>query len=113
VYAITSTFLGGLGHDVALASQLGMAQAEDADVLRAAREQSRILVTRDRDFGALVFLQGQGPGVIYLRILPSTFNAVHQELARLLMLHAEEELQNSFVVVAPGSHRMRHVRRQQ
>jgi hypothetical protein len=33
VYAVTSRFLAQLGHDVALAAQLGLAQAEDAELL--------------------------------------------------------------------------------
>ncbi len=37
----------------------------------------KIFVTRDRDFGSPVFVEELGKGVIYLRILPSTVNAVH------------------------------------
>jgi predicted nuclease of predicted toxin-antitoxin system len=107
VYASTIGFLRGLGHDVVLAAQLGLSQAEDAEMLRVAHEQGRIFVTRDRDFGALVFVQGSGPGVIYLRVLPSTQNAVHAELERVLTLYSEQELQCSFVVIEPGRHRMR------
>jgi predicted nuclease of predicted toxin-antitoxin system len=90
------------GHDVVTASDLGMAQADDADLLRVAHEQERIFVTRDRDYGGLVFVQGSGPGVIYLRILPSTVSAVHAELERVLTLYSGQELQISFVVVEPG-----------
>lgn len=79
------------------------------ELLRVAHEQGRILVTRDRDFGALVFVQGGGPGVIYLRILPSTRNAVHAELGRVLTLYGEQELQCSFVVIEPGRHRKRNL----
>lgn len=107
VYAVTISFLSGLGHEVVAAAQLDLAQAEDAELLRVAREQGRILVTRDRGFGALVFIQGSGPGVVYLRILPSTQNAVHAELERVLTLYREPELQSSFVVVEPGRHRIR------
>ena len=107
VYAITASFLSGLGHDVVLAAQLGLAQAEDVELLRIAREQGRILVTRDRDFGALVFAQGNGPGVIYLRILPSNYSLVHSELERVLRLHSEQQLLASFVVVEPARHRIR------
>jgi predicted nuclease of predicted toxin-antitoxin system len=106
-YARTLGFLSGLGHDVIPATQLGLAQAEDAELLRVAQEQGRIFVTRDRDFGALVFVQGSGPGVIYLRLLPSTLNAVHAELERVLTLYGESELQSSFVVIEPGRHRIR------
>ncbi|HMF10716.1 MAG TPA: DUF5615 family PIN-like protein [Gemmataceae bacterium] len=107
VYASTVRLLSGLGHDVVTAGQLGLAKAEDTELLRVAHEQGRIFVTRDRDFGGLVFVQGSGPGVIYLRILPSTRASVHAELERVLTLYAEQELQASFVVVEPGRHRIR------
>lgn len=106
VYAITIGFLNSLGHDVVPVAQLGLAQADDPDLL-GVRKQGRIFLTRDRDFGALVFVQGSGPGVIYLRILPSTQNAVHAELERVLTLYSELELQASFVVIEPGRHRIR------
>jgi predicted nuclease of predicted toxin-antitoxin system len=107
VYAATVELLRGLGHDVVMASELGMAQAEETELLRTAHEQDRIFVTRDRDDGGLVFVQGSGPGVIYLRLLPSTVSAVHAELERVLTLYSEQELQGSFVVVEPGRHRKR------
>ncbi len=107
VYAITIGFLTGLGHDVTSSAQLGLAQAKDSELLRVSHEQERLFVTRDRDFGALVFVQGSGPGVIYLRLLPSTQNAVHVELERVLTLYTEQELQASFVVIEPGRHRIR------
>lgn len=107
VYGLTIRFLTGLGHDVVPVARLGLAQAEDAELLRVAHEQGRIFVTRDRDFGALVFVQGQGPGVIYLRGLPSTQDAVHAELARVLTLYGEPELAASFIVIEPGRHRIR------
>ncbi len=107
VFAITIRFLQSLGHDVLPAAQLGLAQAEDAELLRSARTKGRLLITRDRDFGGLVFVGGQNAGIVYLRILPSTLNAVHSELERVLELHGEDELCQSFVVVEPGRHRIR------
>ena len=76
-------------------------------MLQLAQQQGRILVTRDRDFGGLVFVRGFKSGVVYLRILPSTQNVVHQELARVLVSHSEEELMRAFVVIEPGRHRFR------
>jgi predicted nuclease of predicted toxin-antitoxin system len=107
VYAITIRFLSGLGHDVVTAAQLGLAQADELELLRMAQDQGRIFVTRDRDFGGLVFVLGSGAGVIYLRTLPPTQNAVHAELERILTLYDEQELQGSFVVIEPGRHRIR------
>jgi predicted nuclease of predicted toxin-antitoxin system len=84
VYATTARFLSGIGHDVVQVSQLGLSQVADEILLRTAQEQNRIFVTRDRDFGALVFVNVLGAGVLYLRMLPSTQNAVHKELERVL-----------------------------
>jgi predicted nuclease of predicted toxin-antitoxin system len=64
VYAITAKFLVDAEHDVILVAQLGLAQATDEEILRTAQEQSRILVTRDRDYGNLVFVRAIGTGVI-------------------------------------------------
>src|SRR5262249_42693757 len=105
VYAATARVLERLWHDVVVVAQVGLSQSADAELLRVAYEQGRVLVTRDRDYGSLVFVHGGGPGVIYLRILPSTQNAVHAELGRVLSLCSETELQSSFAVVEPGRHR--------
>jgi predicted nuclease of predicted toxin-antitoxin system len=107
VYAATIGLLRGLGHEIVPAAQLGLAQAEDTELLRIAQEQGRHFLTRDRDFGGLVFVEGRGPGVIYLRILPATQSAVHAELERVLTLYGEDELRGAFLVVEPGRHRIR------
>lgn len=49
VYAVTARFLGDLGHDVVQVAEIGLARASDEEILNVAQEQSRILVTRDRD----------------------------------------------------------------
>jgi predicted nuclease of predicted toxin-antitoxin system len=111
VYAATARFLLDLGHDVITVASIGLSRAQDQEILRVAREQNRILVTRDRDFGNLVFVKALGAGVIYLRVLPSTLNAVHAELEKVLSLHSEQELTHAFVVVEPGGHRIRRLLR--
>ena len=112
VYAVTASFLGGLGHDVVPVAQVGLSRAEDKEILREAQKQNRILVTRDRDFGNLVFVQALGAGVLYLRMLPSTQNAVHTELERVLNTYTEEELTRAFVVIEAGGHRIRRLPRE-
>ncbi len=109
VYAASVRFLQKLGHDVVTASELDLWSADDTTLLRKARQLGRILVTRDRDFGGLVFVEGMGPGVLYLRMLPSTQTTVHQELARVLDSHSESELKGAFVVIGPGRHRIRRL----
>jgi predicted nuclease of predicted toxin-antitoxin system len=112
VYAVTARFLNDLGHDVVPVARIGLSQAEDKEILRAAQEQSRILVTRDRDFGNLVFVQALGAGVLYLRILPSTQNAIHDELERVLSTYTEGELAEAFVVIGANGHRIRRLPRE-
>jgi predicted nuclease of predicted toxin-antitoxin system len=109
VYSLTGKFLSELGHDVVRAAQLGLSQASDEDLLEEARKQNRILVTRDRDYGNLVFVKGIAVGVLYLRMLPSTKNEVHKELGRVLTMHSEQDLRLMFVVVEAGGHRLRRI----
>jgi len=107
VYAVTLHFLRGLGHDVVTAAEKGMSRAEDADLHRIARAEERVFLTRDRDYGGLVFTQSMGTGVLYLWMLASTLVSVPAELERVLSLYKEAELLDSFVVVEPGRHRVR------
>jgi len=107
VYGSTARFLTDLGHEIVQVAQIGLAQAEDEDLLKVAQAQGRLFMTRDRDFGGLVFVNALGAGVLYLRILPSTQNAVHRELEQVLTTYPEEELREAFVVIEPGGHRFR------
>ena len=109
VYGMTAKFLAEQNFDIVSVSQLGLSRAPDTEVLSTAQTQGRILITRDRDYGNLVFVQSLGAGVIYLRILPSTANAVHNELLRVIEKYSAEELSNSFVVVEANGHRFRKI----
>jgi predicted nuclease of predicted toxin-antitoxin system len=111
IYASTAYFLEQLGHDVVPVARVGLSRASDEELLPIAQEQGRILVTRDRDFGALVFVEQLGAGVLYLRVLPSTQNAVHSELGRVLAAYSQEELASAFVTVEPDGHRIRRLRK--
>jgi predicted nuclease of predicted toxin-antitoxin system len=109
VYALTARFLAEQGHDVVTASQLGLSRAQDSDLLKRAADDGRIFVTRDRDYGNLVFVHGTGSGVIYMRMLPSTMEAVHTEMKKVLETYSETELAKAFVVVEGNRHRIRKV----
>ena len=91
------------------ASDLGLGQASDLTLLNIAIQDNRVLVTRDRDFGGLVFVNAIQCGVIYLRALPSTLNIVHAELIRVLDHYKVEKLAKSLIVVEPGRHRLRRI----
>jgi predicted nuclease of predicted toxin-antitoxin system len=84
-----------------------MDRAIDEQLLIYSQQEKRCFVTRDRDFGRLAFSHGQGGGVLYLRMTPSTVPAVHTELTRVLERHPEEELLSAFVVVEAARYRYR------
>ena len=109
VYAITARHLRVQGHDVMTAADLDSSRASDEALLDIAHQQGRLFVTRDRDFGGLVFVSNLGSGVIYLRSSPSTIHAVHEELDRVFQSYAEADLHKAFVVVEPGRHRFRRL----
>ncbi len=109
VYDTTARFLIDLRHDVVRVAELGMAQASDEENLKKALELNRIFVTRDRDYGNLVFVREIKCGVLYLRILPSNINLVHAELERILSLYDEQDLKSAFIVIEAGKHRFRKI----
>ncbi len=63
VYAAKVQYVRNLGLDVATAAERGMSRSEDAGLLRVAQAEGRFFLTRDRDFGGLVFIRSLGAGV--------------------------------------------------
>ncbi len=68
----TIAALRAAGFDVASIAEACPGIA-DREVLRLGREQGRWLVTFDRDYGDLIYGQGEPapPGVVYLRLAPA------------------------------------------
>lgn len=61
--------LRGSGHDVLRVRDLQMDRADDADIMARARDEGRIVVTHDIDFGDLLAASGDRlPSVIVLRV---------------------------------------------
>jgi predicted nuclease of predicted toxin-antitoxin system len=96
-----------MGHDVVTASAIGLSDAKDSEILERAAVDRRVLLSRDKDFGALVFVQKLGQGVIYLRITPLTIQATHNQLKEVLERNSESDLAKAFVVIEPGGYRIR------
>ncbi len=110
VYQITVSQLREWGHDVMTAKELGMQQALDENLLRKAKETNRIFITRDKGFGALVFLEESlSAGVILLRVTPMTIEDVHRELYLLFRNHTDNELKTLFCVIEPYRYRIRRL----
>ncbi len=82
-------------------------ECSDSEVLKAAEDESRILITNDKDFGELVFrrLKPHG-GVMLLRLqFDSPEARIKQSLGVIRKLGSR--LENSFTVVSEESVRLR------
>ena len=110
VYKITIDKLTDLGHDIVTAKSLDLHKASDEELLQAAKKANRLLITRDKDFGELLFLsKKESAGVILLRGDFKNFEKVHDELQKLLHEQKEAVLKRSLSVVEPKRYRIRHL----
>jgi len=111
IYQITIDNLREWGQDLLTAKEIGLQKSPDEDLLKRAKGENRLLLTRDKGFGGLVFLNKElSTGVILLRMTPVNAEEVHLELHRLLEEHREDELRSVFSVVEPHRHRIRRLR---
>jgi predicted nuclease of predicted toxin-antitoxin system len=94
-------------HNV-LAISEGSIGLDDETVLRTAREQQRILITFDRDYGELIFKRQlpAPPGVLYLRFDPVTPTEPAEFLLTLLRA-GEPKFENQFTVLSRNQIRQR------
>ncbi len=94
--------LRGAGHDVVRVSEVGQSRADDEQILEKAIAENRILVTLDEHFGDWVILPlRRHPGVIRLKVNPTTSRNIINLLSPFLRLHTPEELKNHLVILSP------------
>ena len=90
--------LRSLGWDVIHVGEIGLAAAEDSQIIARAVEEGRACVTLDSDFHALLALSGaECPSVIRVRME----NVGGERMARLLIAlweHHETQLGNNVMV---------------
>lgn len=95
-----SVILAEGGHDAEHVSKLGLTSASDSEVFKAARQQDRILLSADTDFGTLLAAsRATGPSLILIR---RTANRRALELAALIEANLSElasDLRQGCVVV--------------
>lgn len=82
----------------------------DPEVLNLATQQRAVLLTADKDFGELVFRQGQAStGVILVRLSGLTSERKALVLSTAIQTHGDE-MPEAFSVVFPTVVRIRHRR---
>jgi predicted nuclease of predicted toxin-antitoxin system len=92
-----------LGHDVEAVSRNYAPGLADDEVLTIARQERRVLVVADRDFGELIFHQQlTHAGVIFFRLPGATLQAKIDHLNTILQEHADALERGEFLVVTPG-----------
>ena len=91
-----------LGHDVVRASEVGLSRADDADILTLAIVDNRILVTLDGHFGDWAVLPLRAhPGVIRVKVPPTSTENVIRVLVPLLDDNAPLRFSNHLVIASP------------
>jgi predicted nuclease of predicted toxin-antitoxin system len=80
-----------LGHEVSAVSREYPQGLADEDVLTIARDEKRILLVADRDFG-----------VIFFRLPGASLQTKIEHLNTVLEEHTDELARGEFIVVTPG-----------
>lgn len=89
------------GYDVVRASEFSQARADDQQILEKAISENRVLITLDEHFGDWVILPlKQHPGVIRLKVNPTTSKNVLRLLIPFLRLQSFEQLKDHLVILS-------------
>ena len=89
------------GYDVLRASETGQARADDYQILEKVISEKRILITLDEHFGDWVVLPlSSHPGVIRIKVNPTTSEKVIKLLSHFLRNHAAEQFKNHLVILS-------------
>jgi predicted nuclease of predicted toxin-antitoxin system len=97
------------GHDVECAAQVGMARADDLEILEYCTKQDRVLVTLDEHFGDWTVAKLTAhAGVIRLKVHPTGSRNIQETLVPFLGRYANHDFRNILVIVRPTTARWIH-----
>jgi len=103
-----AALLGNTGIDTIHVADIGMSQAEDAEIIERAKEEKRVVVTLDADFHALLALdEATAPSIIRIRIERLRAKALTDLLLMVIVKCADEIEQGSAITVEPNRIRIR------
>jgi predicted nuclease of predicted toxin-antitoxin system len=96
-------YLSELKHDVVAISRNYPHGLPDDDVLAIAREEQRILIVADGDFGELIFNQQlTHKSVIFFRLPGASLQTKIDHLTTVLTEYTKHLERGAFLVVTPG-----------
>ena len=98
-------YLSGQGYDIKWVPDYSCEMA-DEDLLRLANEEKRILITNDKDFGELIFLQKRlSYGTILFRVKGQKSQEKVKLMKKVLMGHRDAIL-NHYIVITKAKIRI-------
>ncbi len=86
-------------YDVECTAQVGMARADDLEILEYCIKHDRILVTLDEHFGDWTVAKlTEHPGVIRLKVSPTSTRNIQKTLVSFLERHSKRDFRNILVI---------------
>ena len=108
VYRVTVDLLRSWEHDVHTAQETGLAGKPDDQILAYAVKHERVLITIDMDFSNIRHYPPKThKGIIVAKMRPRNAEQVHYVLEELLSTIKEGALNQSLVIVAQNTYRIR------
>ncbi|MGD0069539.1 MAG: DUF5615 family PIN-like protein [Streptosporangiaceae bacterium] len=107
--ASSSVILADAGHDVDTVADEELTGAPDQDVVAAATEAGRILISLDRGLGDIrTYPPGSHAGIIVLRLTDQSAAAANKAISDLVTLTDPASLTGAVAVLQHGLLRIRH-----
>jgi predicted nuclease of predicted toxin-antitoxin system len=102
----TVVFLRDLGHDAVHLYEQGLGRLADPSILRKARDEGRVLLTHDLDFGELMAASGADPpSVVVFRLRDMRPEGVNAHLREVVTEYGE--MLEKGVIVSVGERQIR------
>ncbi len=104
----TVEWLRSLGYDAVHLYEQGLDRLPDSEILNKARNEQRVLLTHDLDFGYLLAIsRAQLPSVVIFRLGDMRPSSVNHHLEHVLQQHRDELNSGAVIIVTEGRARVR------
>jgi predicted nuclease of predicted toxin-antitoxin system len=106
----TVAVLIAAGFDAVHGRDLGLGQADDAQILARAASERRVVLTFDLDFGDILAASGgTSPSVIIIRTTVQTPTVVNPLLLAVIAKQHEALTEGCLIVIDDSCYRLRHL----
>lgn len=103
----TKVVLAACGHDVVDVRDILPPAAPDSVIYERAKQEGRLLITRDYDFlNILLYPPAGTPGIIVVKVHQLSARAIALLLRDFLDRMTESQIQNALIVLEPHRYRL-------